>query len=394
MTLPKTRKKRSRRIDERGAAPFIYSSVTIVKSALIYAIIILGIAGWWFLAFRTQPPVQTAIPSIVAPSFSQDIPLSPFDRETLKTALGGDFALMGRLMTDWEIDAQLLEQGGLSVKHFPSEKFTRGQFLSRSLEKRTNGLKFLPQSYAAASILLAIAPPDQIVALPKGLRRQTQLFPKSLTDLIPEDVDRFNSERLFLTRPDIAFVSAHYSHPAAIEMLRNQGIAIALLKSLESMRAIQESITLIGQYAQHKSEAELLNLFIDAALMAIDNRKPPLNPETTTLYLTYYTQLTTPSKQTFTYEQLQWLGFEPEQLKESMPLDQEKLFALNPDRLIISTHDPVSLRAKLEGDPAFKGLKAVQSKHLYFLDDIVQQAASQYAVLAYFDIVQALRGNL
>lgn len=315
--------------------------------------------------------------------------LSPLNREQLKQALAGDFTLMGQLIAEWDIDAQLIQ-----AKRLPSEQFLRSQALSRDLKgRKQKKLKFLPQSYAAASILLAIAAPEQLVALPKGFRRQSQLFPKIVTDRIPEDVDRFTSEKLFLNRPDIAFVSSYYTHPAAIEALSNQGIAIARIHSLDSMKAIQDAITLIGHHAQQNKEAELLNLFIKASLISIDNRA---QKQGQVLYLSYYTQLTTPSKNTFTYEQLQKLQSEPESfegLKDSMPVDQERLLALNPECLIIASLDPAAMKAKIEREPALQGLRAVQEKRIYFLDDEVQQAASQYAVLAYFDLVQAISGR-
>ncbi|MCE5316761.1 MAG: ABC transporter substrate-binding protein [Parachlamydia sp.] len=315
------------------------------------------------------------------------------NRDILQQALAGDFALMGRLMAEWDIDAQLLQSKRKDIRRLSAEQYVRAQLLSRGLKKQQSQLKFLPQSYAAASILLAIASPEQLVALPKGFRRQSQLFPKALTDKIPEDVDRFNSERLFLDKPDIAFVSSYYSHPAAIDALQNQGITIATIKSLDSINSIQEAIVQIGQYAQRMEESELLNLFIDAALMSIDNRR---QEQGKVLYLSYYTQLTTPSKNTFTYEQLQKLNADPESfegLKCSMAVDQERLLALNPECLIISSRDPEAMKAKIERESTFQSLKAVQERRIYFLDDDVQQAASQYAVLAYFDLIQAISGR-
>lgn len=356
-----------------------------LKVVFIYATIAIGIVIWWSLAFRQQSQSLLTFESHSSNPVESSNNLSRIDREQLKQALSGDFVLMGSLIAEWDIDAQLLQARRLSA-----EQYLRAQTLSRALKNRQQKtLKFLPQSYAAASILLAIASPEQLVALPKGFRRQSQLFPKILTDKIPEDVDRFNSEKLFLDKPHIAFVSSYYSHPSAIDALRNQGIAIATIKSLDSMRAIQEAIILIGHYSEQEGEAELLNVFIDAAFMAIDNRRQEHGK---VLYLSYYSQLKTPSKNTFTYELLQKLHADPERfegLKEAMPVDQERLLAINPECLIIASLDPAAMKAKFERDPIFRGFKG----SIYFLDDEVQQAASQYAVLAYFDLVQAIAGR-
>lgn len=372
-----------------------WDAATKLPRPIYYLAIILAIAGWWALAFRPQPALTVAIPlkasSQVSPKFTF------IDRDSLKQALSGDFGLMTRLIADWDIEAQILNMQGLEVQRLSSENFLRAQILGRGLGrtllKRADAQKFLPQSYAAASVLLAIAHPHQLVALPKGMRQQTQLFPARLTDQIPLDLDRFNSEKLFLARPDLAFVSALYSHPAAIASLRNQGISIVYLKSIDNLAAIKEAIQEIGFFADRKEEAELLNHFIDAALYSIDNnlKTIPRSLSDKTLYLNFYTQLTTPSKLSFSYElaeRFKLLNFPG--LKDSMPIDQERLHHLNPDRLIISTSNLEALKAKLADDQAFQSLKAVQRNKLYFLDDDIQQAASQYAVLAYYDLVQAL----
>ena len=50
--------------------------------------------------------------------------------------------------------------------------------------------RFLPQTYAAASFLLAIAQPHEIIALPKGMRHLSQIYQPEKLALIPENIDR------------------------------------------------------------------------------------------------------------------------------------------------------------------------------------------------------------
>src|SRR5690606_7206820 len=64
---------------------------------------------------------------------------------------------------------------------------------------------FLPQTFVSASFLLALASPQEIAALPKGMRAQTHLYPKVLTDQIPLDTGRTNSEQLYRLHPGTAF---------------------------------------------------------------------------------------------------------------------------------------------------------------------------------------------
>ncbi len=42
---------------------------------------------------------------------------------------------------------------------------------------------------------------------------------EELTNRIPLNIDRYNSEKLYMANPQVAFV-AHYSHPSVLQALR------------------------------------------------------------------------------------------------------------------------------------------------------------------------------
>jgi len=341
------------------------------------------LAIWWWLAFAPQPSKPIDVSPQVTPSPLANIPLlSPLDRELLHRALAGDFQLMARLIMDWEVDAQLLIDQGKSVKRLSREELLRSQSLSRQLKQADTSQRFLPQTYVAASILLALVGPQQIVALPKGLRLQKQLYPPELTNAIPLDTDRYNAEKLYLAQPDIAFVSGRYSHPSTLQALKNQGIKIAAIESLVgSLQDIKKTIAFIGENAGRSEHAELLNLFIDAAFAAIDNRYQAKNPDV--LYLSYFEQFYLPSPDTIACELLTRQGVSLPMKLSYAPLEREILQILDPKIVLISTSENAAI-------PSLHHLKAVQEGRLYFLDDDVQQTPTQYVVLAYFDLVDAL----
>lgn len=367
------------------------------RPAVVYILVTLAILLWWGWAFHASIPQSKPLP-LPAPypqTSLSSFPLSRLNREILQKALAGDFALMGRLMAEWDLDAAILAAQDIRVQRFEPNISLQAQALVRKIRKktRTNG-KFLPQTYASAGILLAIAHPDQIAALPSGLRAQAQLYPETLTQQIPLDTHRFNSEALFLARPDLAFVSAQYSHPATIANLRNQGIRLHFTGSQESFRDIQKNIHEIGTACGLDEEAEMLSLFLESALMAIDNRLALLskNASPSLVYLSFHTQFTTLQPATVIADLLRRLGVRNLLEKGSVVLS-EQLAVLNPDRIIISATNIPELKRGIGQDPAFLSLKALQHGNLYFVDDTVQQTITQHVLLAYYDLAKTLAGD-
>lgn len=373
------------------------------RTAFVYFIAIFSIIGWWYAAFvfhSTPHPIEKKTVESHAKRDSRLDSLSLLNREDLKKALSGDYALMGKLIADWDVDAQILEAQGFSgILRLSPGSFLKSQMLSREIAsgpRQNTQCRFLPQTYAAACFLLAFVDAKQIVALPNGLRKETSLYPCSLMDQIPLDIDRYNSEKLFLARPDIAFVSTHYSHPSAIQALQNQGIKIHDTGQLSTLANIQKSLQSIGEAVSRKKEASLLNLFIQASLHAIKNRlllqkqgKGLLAAKI--LYLNYHDKFYLPSKETFISEILSRLEIAHYPFRRgSVPIEKENLFVLDPDCLIISSSHGESLKRQIEADPELKNLTAVKQGRVFFVDDSIQQSPTQFAVLAYYDLAEAI----
>ena len=373
------------------------------STVFIYSIATLAIVGWWYLAFTASVPFDEGTQQISNPPKKPHpllAHLSPLDRDTLTKALTGDFALMSRLIADWDVDAQILSSQGLpGIQRLPRKTFLKSQVLGRKLANTSsekNQLKFLPQTYAAACFLLALVEPEQIVALPSGLRKHTHIYPDSILARIPLDVDRYNAEKLFLARPDIAFISSHYSHPSAIQALQSQGIKIHDTGSLISLENILDALQSIGEVTQRKKETSLLNLFIQASLQAIKNRLAVQKTGKTLLaskilYLNYHDKFYLPSNETFASEILARLEIPHYPFpRSSMPLEKENLFVLNPDCLIVSSTNGEALKKQMESDPALKTLSAIKQGRVFFVDDSIQQSPTQFVVLAYYDLAQVI----
>jgi iron complex transport system substrate-binding protein len=404
----------------------------------VYALVILFVIAWWAFAFNEKPSIGKL--EVSSPSSDQmpqlsSIPekLSYVSRERLQQALAGDTALMSQLIIEWDIDAQLMQAAGYNAQRIPQDDFLQSQRIARAVSQGSHqeqqGIievyhpkyiiddagtriclerpfqRFLPQTFAAASILLALIQPEEIVALPRRLREQEQLYPKSLTDRISLDIDRYNSEKLFLKHPEIAFI-AHYSHPSTIQALANQGVVLYTMKNLLNLSDIIQEIGCMGYIVNRPLEANLLKLFIKAAIIAIDNHllsiTTNLSQAPRILFLNYHQNFMIPTAKTLSGQLLNRLGDLDLSLKYAMdsekvenwaiPIDKEHLLNLDPDCLIITAQNPPVLEKELCTDSAFQQLSAVRRKRISFIDEAIQSSPSQYIVLAYFDIIQALEG--
>lgn len=412
-----------------------------LSTSFLYLTLASFVMGWWMLAFRIHQPPSTQVPlSDQAPltlHTSDLLPfLSPLQRDSLHQALAGDTRLMIKLMSQWQKDSEvLMAKGASGIQTLTEDAFLQAHLLSRlideSSDEQLNALnrrlrlkemqddagrliklddtftRFLPQSYVAASFLLAIARPNEIIALPKGLRDLPQLYKSDILDQIPQQVEYHRSEKLYLTRPHLAFI-AHYSHPPTLEMLRNQGIRLCTIKNIDALSDIQESLLKIGHASNHPLEANLLAIFINASFMAIDNRLRALEQLTPhsprslkqVLYLYYHHQYMLPTTKSLSGQLVERAFSHCPSLKcpikqsaaeWRIPFDQEKILNYNPDCLILSVPSSATgFKEWMETDKAFQKLKALRSNRLFVVDETVQESPTQYIVLAYFDLFEAL----
>lgn len=370
---------------------------------------------WWVLAMHSPKPfVSIAQHSIVSMSHDQKndllffLPLSNLDeeRKMIHQALEGNSELMAKLIAEWDIEAQLLHTNRVESKRLPTEKFLNSQRIGKKLKHAPSSKiksSYLPQTYASASFLLALIEPEQIVALPKGFRDQNNLHASRLTDKIPLDIDNYHAEQLYQMHPEVAFV-ATYSHPATIETLRDQGIAICTLKDFETFADIQETIRDLGTITHQEMKAELLALFIEAAFYSIDNRLLALKTTLQTvnqriLYLNCTNSYSIPTNKTLMGKLLARLGMndkieesilQADHSQWSISISIEQIIQLQPDFLVITVPSKDErLVQKFFEEPAFATLPAIQNQNLYVVDEAIQDSPTQYIVLAYFDLFQA-----
>lgn len=387
------------------------------------------------LAFRavhspSSQPIETS-QSLTLKTADLLEELSPLQRNALQHALAGNFPLMLNYIDQWDQDAQLLTNQGIQgIQRLSTEAYLQAHVLGHLFQDSSQEFlrqlnckmnldwllddsghplhiedhfqRFLPQTYMAASFLLAIAQPSEIIALPKGLRQLKQIYPADVLQQVSADIDRTSSERLYFKKPDLAFV-APYSHPPALEVLRNQNIQLYSIKYVNTVVEIQEALLKVGHASNHVLEAQLLAIFMEASLLSIDNRLLALQEKINfpqmprrLLYLSYHQHYAVPTTKCLTGQLMaralkycnHLIGSIPENQEEwRIPFEQEQILQAEPDILIISTpyaHIHSSMNDALHETKAFK------SKYIFYVDEAVQESPTQYIVLAYFDLYQAL----
>lgn len=381
-------------------------------ASLLYIAAFLFIGGWWgFMLWPSTPPPEIVF-SPPPPKWPHTSPslLSDLNRERIKKALEGSIDEMGSLIAEWDLDASLLEsQGCKGIERLSHEDFLRAELIARvlkspeadiekafitktleddshqSLSLLTSPHRFLPQTYLAASLLLALTSPLDIVALPQNFDASHSFYSPALLDSIPLKIDPYHTERLYKSSPDIAFI-ANYSSHVSIASLKAQNIPLFVQNSPKTSDELLLSIRRMGHIVSHPLKGELLALFVEAAFFSLDNRLKSEAPHfkenhiEKIMLLEAYSKFSLPMKGTLQESLLHHLtSIHPFVLPSYSSIDQEKLLRFNPDCLLLITRNGNSPKPP-----------HITARHLFFLDELSAHDPSQFSVLAYFDIVLSL----
>lgn len=406
------------------------------RAIVIYTFCAVIIFSWWVMAFK-QPVAgefylnHSQSTSCDTNTFAITDTLSiSLDRKKIKHALEGDVSTITTLIQQWDIDAELLQQQGYkNISRLPREKFLKSQVLGRLLLEHSEQIegiqedyrsklliddagtphdlttafdRFVPQTYFASGVLLALLDSQHIVAIPEGLRNQTAIYPENLTAPIELDLNRYNMEKLFLSRPQVALVAKNYSHPTALNLLRQQGVSLFTVKEVKTIADLTGAVSDIGHLVNKPLKGDLLSLFIESAFLAIDNYRFARIANTEcapkTLVINYHSQFSLLGPQTFTHHLLTLLGIDNSQLFDQegfgdgwlLPVTEEQIVQYNPDNLIVIAFKQPKLLAKLYNNAAIQRTNACKAQRILLLDEELQKTESQYCVLAYYDLVEAI----
>ncbi|CRX38518.1 ABC transporter substrate-binding protein [Estrella lausannensis] len=399
-----------------------------------YTIAFLLIFSWWMLAFRlheADEPKSIIHKGSAAHSrellIHEETTCQLVEKEVLKRALFGDTNLMAELILRWDIEAKILEKDGVKgIKRLSDDKLIESQKIARllhvgrtetsSFSYRSDEMsvviddmgspfdltlkreKILPQTYMAASILLALKGQESIIALPKGLKKQNHIYPSELTDSIPLEFDRYASEAICTQQPDIAFVSKYYSNPSSIDLLRSQEVDLFFVRDISSVEDLQEAINDISDVIGEPMKGRLLKTFVEAVFIAIDNWRTGCGfslQGKKVMALTYYNRFFLPGKKTLTDHLLKRMGVDnyaallpqdPRLESFSVPITEEEIAYFNPDLMIVLTDKPSEMEKLLSARPFLDEITAKIQNTISYISEDIQLTPSQVIALAYLDL--------
>jgi len=358
-----------------------------MRRLFIYAAPLFFILSWWCLSFSRQSPAQNLIPMLGSKlPFNSEV--QPIDRTRLFQALNGDFDLMTKLMLEWDLEAQLLRKKGYEGIRRLKAKRLLAHLRGAPSPKSQKPLKYFPQTYLAAGILLALVEESSITSLPGGLRHYSRLFPNGKLDRIASDSDPHFLETIEGSDSTLAFVSP-YSDPCTLYAMQQRSIPMVDLGCIATPEDLQKAVSAIGAATAAPEKAELLNTFIDSALIALENHLATRRSQNRdVLYVNHHTIFSAPTNKTLMGHILTRLDINrPLQARQSegwsIPLDVEDIAALNPDCIIcVGPRGPLSEK--------LQGVKAALSGQIHFVDPGAQGSPSQHFLLGMYDLYDIL----
>ncbi|MDB2614429.1 hypothetical protein N9Y92_04670 [Chlamydiales bacterium] len=338
------------------------------------------IFGWWGFFYPEKREI-----CIEEERVKPSLPFEPIDRNSLVAGLRGDWGEVERLIALWSMEADTLKSYGLSdIQQLSPKEFKEAIQLSKWIQSahyQPPQKKILPQTYVSATILLACASEDQLVALPQGLRSQEELFPKSKTSKIVVNCHELNAETIYQTKPNLAFV-ASYSNPTFLKTLDLLQIPRSATDQINTVEDVYQTIEEVGRQSAYPYQGRLLSLFVKGALFASENRLIMVTPgkNLEILYLTYGNPYHLPSPNTLLGSLLQRLKInafvESKNSFWEIPITLEEIKEKNPHALIFSNN-----RAPL---PSLKKYP------IYSVSEVVQNSPTQFIALAHRDLCACL----
>lgn len=361
--------------------PKLFLGFFYLKTGGIYLSLFGFILGWWLLFQPVTVPSFSSSSSFSVMSENLKITSFPLNRDTV----------LEKLQTIPESIKLTTAQYDISF----SVQDHRGNTLTLSKPI----LRFLPQTYGSAAILMTLLPPYQIVAIPKAMRKEPHIYPQKVMEQISTDSHRYNTEKIYLQKPELALV-ASYSDPATLQVFQQQKIQLFYLDAIHSIEDIYSVIATLGHLSGKPSSAEVLIEHMQKIFFSLeDTLHQKLNGKNCRLLYLYSDSLTIPAKNNLSYDLL--IRLKKRGVDVLLPDDnissshyvkvtEKQILEFNPDLIIISTSHPSLADFLLDKNPRLHRLPAVKNKRIYFVNNSFQNSPNQYITIAYFDLIKSI----
>lgn len=255
------------------------------------------------------------------------------------------------------------------------------------------------QSFACASLALALCKKDQIIAVPSQLKLQTKWHNEEILKAIPYTTEKVDTELLYELKPQRCLAS-HFSSPSSIERFNRLGFSTLILPPPNQIEDIETSITQTADFVNRIEEGQWLLETFKQSLFWLKSElpKPFFNENSTqipseVLIIELYKQMSLPSsKQLY----MQWLlshdlVLNKPEVPWSTPIDYETLYTLRPKLIIILCEHIEETSKKLSQDPKWQHLIQETNLKYTLISTQCLRSPSQIFAIGLYDLVAALK---
>lgn len=333
---------------------------------MLFAAMLTAAWGWWI-----QP----------SPYLCGKMPLSPaklgYSREEFIKALSGDRQAQRDFLT-------FSQNQGLFIDFTPTQE-------GASLQSKKPTV--FAQSYAAASICLALCQKGQLLAVPAHIKQKNPWNNPLLLDSIAYTTEEVDAELLYKIHPDRC-IASHFSSPAAVERFSLQGLEALILPAPNHIEALETSILQTADFIEQKQEGQWLLTTFKQSLKWLKTELPTQELlEKNVLIIERYRQMSLPShKQLY----MKWL-YPNDPVREgisspwSTPIDYETLYNLKPKFIVLLCENIEATQKELLQDAKWQHfIEETGAKYtLVGLECI--NSPSQIFAIGLYDLVAALK---
>lgn len=198
------------------------------------------------------------------------------------------------------------------------------------------------------------------------------------------------AEQILKYAPDV-YITSENTAPDVITTLREMGIKVFVLKSVENYDSIKHNIRKLAELVNEKNKGERIIQHMEMQRIALQKKLANIPVEKrVAVEITYYG----------TYGMLQDVfaiicdlgyiknGMRMMPVRSSMVVSKEKLVELDPDVLLLPMWDAKGKKdsdeyyQQIVSDPAYKDIKCIKNKAVYKYPEKYRYCTSQYIVEA------------
>jgi iron complex transport system substrate-binding protein len=278
-----------------------------------------------------------------------------------------------------------------TAKPFPRElRDAKGENLILPREPQ----RIVSQTLGTDEILLAVCPPERVVALSYLAEDGDYSNVVEAARRIPNRVTE-GPERILQFKPDLIFV-ASYSRAETIELLKTSNAPVFRFANFDSIEDIKSNIRTVGYATGTDAEAERVIRQMDESLAAVRARVP--KSESPVRVMSYDKLGYTAGSNTLFDDVARAAGAinvcAQQGIKGFAKINSEKLLEWQPDFLITGANrgKEKSVRDRLLEDPAVTSSNAARAGRVIVIDNRHFLTVSQHVVGFVEDLANGIYG--